>query len=100
MDIANNSYDPGEDFVSPEDTAKFVSLGFKNYYDVLTEQERLKLLDLNNSHPVITFKKIVRRINNLGTISPNGPILNTPDKIKNQIIISYIKEKVKLKNFL
>ena len=81
MDISNNTYDSGKDFVSAEITDKFKSLGFDNYYEVLKEAERIKLLDLHESNPIITFKKLVRRINKQGTISPNGPIINTPAKI-------------------
>ena len=81
MDISNNMYDAGTDFVSSNTTDKFVTLGFENYYDVLKEKDELKLLDLHTSLPVVTFKKLVNKINSLGTISPNGPIIDTPAKI-------------------
>ena len=54
MNNVNNIYNSGLEFVKPEITDKFKSLGFKNYYDVLQEDEQLKLLDLYSSHPVIT----------------------------------------------
>lgn len=81
MNVSGNYYDPAKEFVSPEVSEKFKSLGFESYYDVLKESDQLKLLDLHNSQPLITFKKLVKRINTEGTISPSGPIINTPSKI-------------------
>jgi len=80
MELSNGTL-----FINDALKNKFISLGFKDYYDTfLTDtKESLKLLDLTeDKKPVIKYSSLIDHINTEGTISPNGNLTNTPDDIK------------------
>ena len=77
----DNYYDPGEIYVSKAVNDHIKTLGFTNFYDILKEKDKLKLLDLIDGHVLINFKRLVKYINTEGTISPFGYYVNTPSKI-------------------
>lgn len=77
----DDDYSSGLKFINEDTVTKSEALGFPNYYNIFAENDKLKLLNLKNAYPIITFKKLLKLINIEGTISPDGPIINTPSKI-------------------
>lgn len=77
----------GKQFINQELEALWKdSAGYESYYDAFKTKDHLKLLDTKiiNNEPLIRFKYryIVKKITREGTISPQGPIISTPVKIK------------------
>lgn len=60
----------------------FQTNGYGQYYSCLDPQKvNISILD-NKDHSNLGTEKILKGINQYGTISPNGPIIDTPSKIK------------------
>ena len=60
----------------------FKANSYGNYYDCLNPQSKdIKLLN-NISNDNLNLEKLLKNINKYGTISPEGPIIETPEKIK------------------
>ena len=53
-----------------------------SFYDILQTSDQLKLLDIYKENVGVKFSDIVNSINDEGTISPEGPIIETPKNIK------------------
>ena len=75
----------GESFINQSLKNKFITLGFKDYYDAFksSDKDSLKLLDLNDQNkPIIKYATLIDHINKYGTLSPNGGLIPTPKNIK------------------
>ena len=76
-----NTIEPGlmEQFMEYD---LFQTNGYGQYYSCLDPQKvNISILD-NKDHSNLGTEKILKGINQYGTISPNGPIIDTPSKIK------------------
>ena len=83
-------YNDGDEFISAGLNKTFNEVAGKGYYETFETKQQLNLLDSHSSDASSTtvptalysFHKLVKLINKQGTISPNGPIVDTPTKIK------------------
>ena len=75
-------YKPSENFSKEEILSYVNNKGFSKFYDIFSLTKDPTILDLHNTLPRIKFQKLANFINTEGTISPSGPILDTPEKIK------------------
>ena len=76
-----------ENSIDPELMTKFISHdvfkdhGYGGYYEQLNpNQETINLL--NNREAKISIETLLKEVNKNGTISPDGPMIDTPSKIK------------------
>ena len=75
-------YLEGSQFVNKKIEASSIASSKIGFYETFQTTKHLKLLDYSGMEPYIyDLKNLIKMINTEGTISPNGHIIETPDKI-------------------
>ena len=76
-------YKQGDSFINKELDFRFTeNLKLEGYYGSFKTNKQLKLLDCPGTAPITKFYDLIKLLREEGTISPNGPIIDTPQKIK------------------
>ena len=74
-------YLEGDEFINASVDSDFMERTGISYHETFQTSKQLKLLD-STSEDLYYFKNLIKLVNKEGTISPNGPLIETPDKIK------------------